>query len=342
MTAVFSENTADRRAETWEKLLTPFDRLEFAVSDAAKGIAKAVMRVAEARRDDPSAPSLEHGLDVFHTAMEANRVLAQQWRRAEAAWEKAEAADGQVAQSKRQGIDARGVAQAARFAWSQAIASFEQTERLEWTWGRVRVALELFRADGRLNGRSHAQSEITSALKDLTGADWSKVRTSLKDPRSLSFLDRMHRRLEAAEPRPRWREAMAWRWWLRQRRVPTSAPLMRLVRMVGRDRVLNESERVSYDRVAAALGDTFRASSAVECMNSVLRMQQARHRRMTRPMLDLKRLYWNCHPFRSGPRKDVTPYQALGLELPTYDFWTMLQTDPEELMQKLSTSRNTE
>jgi hypothetical protein len=29
----------------------------------------------------------------------------------------------------------------------------------------------------------------------------------------------------------------------------------------------------------------------VECLNSVLRMQQARHRRMTQPMLDLKRLY---------------------------------------------------
>ena len=45
----------------------------------------------------PSAPALEHGLDVFHTAMEAQRVLARHWRRAEAAWEKAEAADVKVA-----------------------------------------------------------------------------------------------------------------------------------------------------------------------------------------------------------------------------------------------------
>ena len=63
---------------------------------------------------------------------------------------------------------------------------------------------------------------------------------------------------------------------------------------------------------------------------------------MTQPMLDLKRLYWNCRPFRSGPRKELSPYQALGLELPTYDFWTLLQSDPAELTQKLSTSRNTE
>jgi hypothetical protein len=75
-------------------------------------------------------------------------------------------------------------------------------------------------------------------------------------------------------------------------------------------------------------------------MNRVLRMQQSRHRRMTQPMLDLKRLYWNCRPFRSGPRKDICPYRALGRELPTFDFWGLLQSDPEQLAQQLSTSRN--
>ncbi len=341
MTAIFCENTADRTAQTWEGHLRPFDRLEFAVSDAAKGIAKAVARVAQARRDDPTAPALEHGLDVFHTAMEANRVLAQHGRRAEAAWEAAEAADAKVADAKRQGIDARGVAQAARAAWSRAVARFEQTEHLGSAWGRAHAALDLFRGDGRLNDRSHAEAEIRAALKCLSGPDWSKVRNFLNDPRSLSFLDRMHRRLESAEPRAEWREAMAWRWWLRHRRpAPAATPLIALVRAAARQRPLNEDERASYDRVAAVLGDTVRASSAVECMNSVLRMQQSRHRRMTQPMLDLKRLYWNCHPFRSGPRKDACPYQALGLGLPKFDFWNLLQADPEQLTQQLSTQGN--
>ena len=43
----------------------------------------------------------------------------------------------------------------------------------------------------------------------------------------------------------------------------------------------------------------WRASSLVEGINSVLRMQQARHRRLTPGLLDLKRLYWNCHRFRT-------------------------------------------
>jgi hypothetical protein len=342
MTAVFCRNTADRKAETWDEHLVPFSHLEFAVSDAAKGIAAAVARRAAARRDDPSAPPLEHGLDVFHTVMEANRVLAGHWRRAEAAWEKAERADAQVASTKQQGIDARGPAHTARAAWGRAIASFERAQRLESAWSRARAALDLFGPDGRLNDRTRAEAEMAAAVTDLTGPEWSKVRNFLDDPRSLAFLDRMHHRLEAAEPRPPWREAMAWRWWLRHRRPGPADPLTELLRGVARDRELDATERTSYERVAAVLGDTFRASSAVECMNSVLRMQQSRHRRMTQPMLDLKRLYWNCRPFRSGPRKDTCPYRALGLELATSDFWELLHTDPARLTQQLSTQGNAE
>jgi hypothetical protein len=340
MTAVFRENAADRKAQTWEEQLAPFDRLEFAVSDAAKGIAKAVSDLARARREGPNAPALEHGLDVFHTTREARRALTRHWRRVEAAWEKADAADLAVARSKRQGIDARGVARSAQAAWCRATAMFEKTERLEGAWGRAHAALDLFRADGQLNDRRLARAEIAEALKGLTGPDWSKVRHFLNDARGLSFLDRMRRRLELAEPDAGRREAMAWRWWLWHRRVPCSDPLRRLVRAVGRECELDGPERASYDRVSAVLLDTSRASRAVEWMNSVPRMQQSRHKVMTQPMLDLKRLSWNCHQLRSGPRKKTCPYQVLGLELPTYDFWTLLQADPKDLTQRLSTARN--
>ena len=72
---------------------------------------------------------------------------------------------------------------------------------------------------------------------------------------------------------------------------------------------------------------TVRASSAVECMNSVLRMHQSRHRTLTQGMLDLKRLYWNTRVFRGGKRKGRCPYQHLGLALPRYDFWGLLQDE---------------
>ncbi|AGA27525.1 hypothetical protein Sinac_3254 [Singulisphaera acidiphila DSM 18658] len=55
-----------------------------------------------------------------------------------------------------------------------------------------------------------------------------------------------------------------------------------------------------------------------------------------------ERLYWNPHPFGSGPRKDLCPYQRLGLKLTSYDFWELLRSDPTEWTQQLSTEGNTE
>ena len=40
-----------------------------------------------------------------------------------------------------------------------------------------------------------------------------------------------------------------------------------------------------------------------------------------------------------GKRRDHCPYEHLGLRLPTYDAWALLQMDPEELAQQLSTTK---
>jgi len=57
-------------------------------------------------------------------------------------------------------------------------------------------------------------------------------------------------------------------------------------------------------------------------------MHQGRHRRMTQPMLDLKRLYWNCRRFPTGRRRGQSPYEMLGVTLPSTDFWTLLTPPP--------------
>jgi hypothetical protein len=82
-----------------------------------------------------------------------------------------------------------------------------------------------------------------------------------------------------------------------------------------------------------------RASSIVECLNSVLRRQQAGHRQMTQGLLDLKRLYWNCHTFATGHRRKTTPYQRLGVTQPEgVTWWEVLKMTPEQLREKLSTA----
>jgi len=337
MTAVFCHNAADRSAASWHERLAPFEALEFAVSDAAGGIASGLDRVAQQRQSAGEATPLAQGLDLFHTAREARSVLKKAWQEAEASWAEAEEADARVASSKRQGLDARGVAKSAAAAWRRAVGTLGRVEGREAAWRRARAALDLFDPEGRLNDRARATAEIAAALTSLDGVEWKAVRNFLSDPRSTAFLDRMHERLAEAEPRQEWREAMAWRWWGRHRRPGRSAdPRIDLIRAIAWDRRPGEAEHESYARVSAVLRGTVRASSAVECMNSVLRMQQSTHKRMTQPMLDLKRLYWNCHRLKSGRRKNACPYKHLGLPLPSLEFWELLQTDPGRLTQELS------
>ena len=60
--------------------------------------------------------------------------------------------------------------------------------------------------------------------------------------------------------------------------------------------------REMVGQVRRVLRGCWRASSLVEGINSVTRMHQSRHRRMTQGLLDLKRLYWNMRAFRTASR----------------------------------------
>ena len=130
------------------------------------------------------------------------------------------------------------------------------------------------------------------------------------------------------------RDALVRLWWLRRQRPKKSSKsakigcehILYLLQLVLCQK-LDPNWRESYRRVATVLSQTVRASSAVECMNSVLRMHQSRHRTVNQGMLDLKRLYWNCRVFRGGKRKGFCPYQLLGLKLPSYDFCTLLEEE---------------
>src|SRR5262249_10926005 len=117
---------------------------------------------------DPVAPPLEPGLDVFHTAREAHRVLARHWRRAEAAWEKAAGAEAELAGAKRQGIDARGPARAAGAAWRRATPAPEDAHRRASGPGPGR------RGRGVVRGRRPAQRPDPGRGRDRYGAEGSR------------------------------------------------------------------------------------------------------------------------------------------------------------------------
>ena len=215
------------------------------------------------------------------------------------------------------------------------MAAFTAYERGAAGWERAHRALAIFGPDGQLNDAARARREIAAALPALDGREWSKVRGLLGAEASLTFLDRLHHQLEQAEPEAGLRAELVRLWWLRRQRPRVARAeaggcghVAHLVQMA-LCRGLSASWASSYHRVSQVLRQAVRASSSVECMNSVLRMHQSRHRTVTQEMLDLKRLYWNCRTFRDGKRRDRCPYEHLGLQLERYDFWGVLGMELE-------------
>ena len=213
---------------TWFGELRPWSALRRVVCDAGSGLQAGVAASQQDRGAHPeeSVP-LETGLDVFHTKREARRVLRLLWNRLERLWEQAEAASRAADRARRQGLDGRGPARAARLAWAKAEAAFHRYEQAEAAWRQAEPALGVFRGDGQLNDRSWAESRIAAALPGLSGREWSKVRGLLTAEAALTFLDRLHRELGELGLTAELVEALVGLWWLRRQRVRGSDPSAR-------------------------------------------------------------------------------------------------------------------
>jgi hypothetical protein len=270
------------------------------------------------------------------------------WLAAEGVWQRWDVKQRAFDGLRRRGVHCqsppyRSAARQAEKAHSKAKQALAQAERQQRAWERARAAFELVRPDGALNDRARAEADLAEALTGLTGPRWSKVRNFLRDGRGLAFLDELQRAATAAEPDAEVRSALVGLWQLRRlsRRAGGGAAAGLGVAVAVQRGVCQRLARDwarRYRRVAGVLGGVVRASSVVECMNSVWRMHQARHRGLSQALLDLKRLWWNSRAFAEGKRRGRCPYQLLGLKLPTYDPWQLLQCDPEELAQRLSTT----
>jgi len=323
----------NHQGSTWFAELQPWTSLGFVTSDAGLGLQAGIVRMQRHRLQTDQVP-LEKGLDVFHTKQAARRVLRIMWNHVERLWERAEAASRAVEQAQRQGRHSGGLVTKANAAWKKASQAFQQYEQGEAGWKQAEPTLNVFGPDGQLNDRSWAQQQVALALPQLSGPQWSKVRGLLKAQESFTFLDRLHDQLGQLSVPEAVRDALVQLWWLRRQRPRKSSGtatasrehILYLIQKV-LCQELDPNWRASYRLVVGVLTQTVRASSAVECMNSVIRMHQSRHRTMTQGTLDLKRLYWNCREFRGGKRKGRCPYEHIGLTLPTYDFWSLLQVE---------------
>jgi hypothetical protein len=326
------------KGSTWAAQLQAWDALQYVVADAGVPLQAGITQVQTQRSRDNKDP-LASGLDVFHTKYEARKALAIAWNQVEQDYEAFDQADAQIRKDQRKGINAQPAGLRARWAWATVVKSFAGYESVETAWKQAALALNVFRPDGRLNDRAWAQAQVASALPNLVGRAWVKVRNHLQSSETFTFLDRMHIELAQVPVSEELRDALVRVCWLRRQRPRKSiegpvAGAGHVAYLVQQEicQKLDPKWRQRYRQIAAILRETVRASSLVECMNSVLRMHQSRHRTMTQEILDLKRLYWNCRAFQGGKRRGKCPYEHLGLELSSFDFWDLLRVEFAEAL----------
>ena len=325
-----------RDGVAWSEEFARFPALRAVVRDDGTGLGRGV-KLERARRRDAGLPEIDDTLDVFHTLREGGRALRKTWGAATRALEHADAAQKGFDDRARQGRSCQGHGAPLSRLWRQAERLWDQAATAETAWKHARSAFEFFTPEGRLNDRAQVEAVIAAALPHLSGTAWAKTRRLLLRRESFTFLDQVHERLAELGLDPDVLSALLDLEGLRRQpwRLTAATRAWALARTVQLTTACSDW-RDEARRVRAVLRGVWRASSLVECVNSVARMQQARHRKMTQGLLDLKRLYWNLRRFRVGRRKGQTPYALLGLDHPDLSFWEFLKLTPEELREKLS------
>jgi hypothetical protein len=345
-----SGRLADHRdGATWAEELAQLPALEQLTKDAGTGLASGLEQVNQQRqkKDLPAIPEQD---DHFHVLREGRRALYKVQREAARTLKVAEKAAKKERRRRRQKHAGKrsGHASVVALRWRQAERAFDGWVQQERAWQQVEAACKLFDDKGSLRTRAQAEAAVAAALPELPGKHWAKVRRLLARPQLWTCLDRAHEQLAALPVAAELRQAAMRVEGLRRRPEALgadgpSAGALRGV-LLAASVVLSlagAAGTAALAGVRGVLSGVWRASSLIEGINSVLRMQQARHRRLTPGLLNLKRLYWNCHPFRTGKRRKQSPYERLGLRLPPVSWWELLQWSPEELRRYLSESKST-
>jgi hypothetical protein len=330
---------ATRDGEEWAKEFRLLPALEQVTRDAGTGLQKGLRLVNQERRLQ-GLRAIDDQLDHFHTLREGGRALRKSQGRANKALERAEQAQRKLDWQARHGQAKTGYATQAKRCWQQAEQAFDDWTANEWAWADLACALKLFTPEGALNTRERAERLVAEALLKLTGDQWSKAKRLLQRPETFTFLDRVEEELAAVPVAAEVRAAIVRSEGVCRRPElaqgeSKQAALVRGLLVVWSVVIASAGQagEQAVPLVRGILRRAFRASSAVEGLNSVVRMQQGRHRRLTQGLLDLKRLYWNSRAFRTGKRRRRTPYELLGLTLPALSWWQLLKLSPEQLRQ---------
>jgi hypothetical protein len=331
--------------QAWASAFKVLPKLEQVTRDGGTGLQKGVALTNTARQARAEKPVVDQG-DHFHAFWDAGVGLRKAREQARQLLTKAAEAEKEVSACARQGTTEQAAVARARHAWARAEKAMDSWSAREGLWQRAKEVVQLFTPTGELNTPAQAQAVLAETLPQLPD-DFDKAKRQVQKPEMLNYLVRVQEKIAALPFPEEVKQAAVRQEGLRRRPQAlqgesAQAAALRGVLLLCAV-VLAKVGPVGEQALVAVrdiLRRAYRASSLVECVNSVLRMQQAGHRRMSQGLLDLKRLWWNSHTFEAGRRCKTTPYQRLGIPWPEgLRWWEMLKLTPEQLRHKLSTAK---
>jgi hypothetical protein len=329
--ATVPEAAENRTGETWQSLLKQYPNLKFVVSDQASGLRKGVTSCEQ-------APA--HQYDTFHIKREIKRWLRSQEARCYEQMEKIE-------QARRLIDDPRLGAGAQIRAYvdykQQAMALDERLLAFDWTEVIVKYleeSLTVYDARRhRIRSKAEAEAlvdEVLGLLKEIRPINTKPLIGMIEGARRglFTFLQVAEEKLNRIEVR--WRHvsgsrgtafnAIAGAWHYRpQAHTSEKAQRAYLTALINLQywtkRIENfpEVQRQIYE----ALGQVVRASSAVECFNSLLRPYISVKKHLSQGFLALIALYHNTRPLKQ--RGNRTPLELAGVDLGDNDWVRLIE-----------------
>ena len=216
------------------------------------------------------------------------------------------------------------------FDWYEVILDYldEQVSVYDWRADRVRT----------VEAARRGIEEVLTLLGEIKAIETRPTRALIEGVKYelVTFLSVLEMRLRKIEIR--WavvtgsREAacaaISRVWYLRSRTGVSERNQQRyLTALTGleywRRRIENFAETVGA--VFEAIDSVVRASSAVECLNSIIRPYAAVKKQLSQKFLALIALYWDMHPLEN--RRGRTPFQEKGVSLGTDDWVEALELE---------------
>jgi hypothetical protein len=329
--ATLPQAAENRKGETWQAVLEQYPNLELAVSDQASGLRKGI---------NACGREIAHQYDLFHFKREIGRWLRAQEARCYELMEQVEQAH-RLIEAPRLLSSARVQA---RVEHRQKVAILDQ-RLLAFDWIELIVrylyqSLTAYDARRRaIRTRAGADTiidEVVGLLNEVEVINTKPLRSMIEEARPglLTFLTVLEEKLRRIEVR--WRyvtgcrlavfNAIACAWHYRadahlsqDRQRAYLRALCGLGHWSRRIENFSEVQR----QVNEALDQVVRASSAVECFNSLLRPYVSVKKHLSQGFLALIALYHNMRPLKQ--RGNKTPLQLAGVDLGDDDWVRLIE-----------------